>query len=108
MKTLVAALCLLSVPAFADTTWKGNWKTTAGTCRDGNDVTITETPTLLKYESNPATGRQYQEVPLSSDGSGKLEWKAGTMGTLLMQVPAGRGKRFITLQQTGGCRWVLQ
>ena len=75
------ALCLISVPALADATWK--WKTTAGTCSDGNDVTITEAPGLLKYNSQGKSGPQYQEIPLATDGSGKkrMEIADGYLGS---------------------------
>ena len=88
--------------------WSSVAKIANGNCGDGSTASITEKAGSLHLKLVYPNGKQYAEfdVALGADGSGKAQFKGNAGADVLLEVPAGKGKRPMkTTEVRGVCQW---
>lgn len=98
--------------AFAEQ-WTTTWMSSNGqACGENVVIHITEASGVMKVHSdgNGTNVRPYdRELKLAADGSGRLETTSRQYGQLVFEVPAGKGRRPLSLKQVKGiCQWAAQ
>ncbi len=75
-------------------------------CPSGAQITITDGGDTLRYQAS--TGAD-ATIKLGRDGAGSGEFRSPYSGRMMLEVPAGKGKRRLLLKIVNGtCEWIIE